>query len=149
MEIKETKELNTAMVRLITPAGELPNVIGGAYGEIAAYMENKGMAFAGPPFVIYHNMDMEALDVEIGFPVARVIEGEGRVKPGKIQGGRVASAMHTGPYETLENTYTELMDFVKEKGLTACEWMYETYLNSPEDTAIEDLKTEIFFPLKD
>ena len=60
--------------------------MGPVYGEIAAYMAKNKIPFAGPPFAMYYNMDMDDLDVEIGFPVAEKISGEGRVKPGTLPG---------------------------------------------------------------
>lgn len=150
MEIIELKERPTAAVRFRTPVNELPQVMGTVYGEIAGYMGKKGIQFAGPPFAMYYNMDMNNLDVEIGFPVAERIEGEGRVQPGTLPGGPAATAKHVGPYATIEGTYNALTAFVKEKGLVADEeCMYEEYLNSPEETPPEKLATNIYFFLKD
>ncbi len=148
MEVKETTEQKTAMVRTTASLAELPGVIGVAYGEIMGVMQRQGFQMSGYPFVLYHNEDMEALDVEIGFPVDRVVTGEGRVGPGTIPGGTVLSEVHTGPYRTLEKTYIPMMDHIKKEGLNVTDWMYELYLNSPEDTPEDDLRTEICFPLK-
>ncbi len=147
MEIKEVKEQHTLMKRFTTPVGELSNVMGTVYGEIAAHMQQHGIPFAGPPFALYHNMDMEALDMEIRFPVLNAVEGSGEVKAGKIPGGKVATTIHAGPYSTMEETYTRLMGFVDEKKLTVTEWMYETYLNSPEEVPEAELRTEVFLPI--
>lgn len=149
MEIIELKERPTAAIRFRTPVSELPNMMGQVYGEIAGYMGKNGIQFAGPPFAMYYNMDMDNLDVEIGFPVMERIEGEGRVQPGTLPGGKMATAKHSGPYATIETAYNALTAFVKEKGLTADEGcMYEEYLNSPEDTPPEKLETNIYFLLK-
>ncbi|MFP4563417.1 MAG: GyrI-like domain-containing protein [Spirochaetia bacterium] len=149
MEIIETKDRHTAAVRLRTPVSELPQVMGKVYGEIAGFMGKKGISFAGPPFALYYNMDMNDLDVEIGFPTAERIEGEGRVQPGTLPGGPAATAKHVGPYATIEDTYNALTAFVKDKGLAAEDGcMYEEYLNSPEDTPPEKLETNIYFFLK-
>ena len=118
------------------------------YGEIAAYMGRNSIPFAGPPFAMYYNMDMDDLDVEIGFPVGKAEAGEGRVKAGKLPGGRMATATHLGPYTSIEETYNTLTAFVGQQGLETESYMYEEYLNSPEDTPPEKLATSIYFILK-
>ncbi|HOX12404.1 MAG TPA: GyrI-like domain-containing protein [Spirochaetia bacterium] len=148
MEILRKKEQPALSIRYRTAAAKLPETMGPVFGQIAAYMARKGIPFAGPPFAMYHNMDMEDLDVEIGFPVGKAEPGEGRIKSGRLPGGPTATAKHTGPYTTIETTYNTLMAFVAEKGVTPESFMYEEYLNSPEDTPVEKLETNIYFPLK-
>ena len=148
MEIVELKERKTLAVRYRTSAKELPTTMGPIYGEIAACMGRNGIPFAGPPFAMYYNMDMDDLDIEIGFPVEREWPGEGRVKQGVLPGGKMATATHLGPYATIEKTYNDLMAFIGRKGLATETFMYEEYLNSPEDTPPEKLATTIYFVLK-
>jgi len=148
MDIVELKARDTLAVRYRTPMAELSKSMGQAYGEIAAYMGKKGIPFSGPPFAMYYNMDMDDLDVEIGFPVASQAAGEGRVKPGRLPGGKLAMATHIGSYEGIGATYEKLTAFVSERALKPEEYMYEEYLNSPEDTPPEKLATNIYFPLK-
>lgn len=147
-EIKSVESQKTIMVRLTTPAGKLSDVMGEVYGELGAFMGEKGIVPAGAPYAMYYNMDMEALDVEMGFPVAGDPACEGRIKAGEIPGGKIAAAVHTGPYDKLEETYNKLMAFVKEKGLDVQEWMYEYYLNSPLEVKPEELQTQICYPVK-
>ncbi len=148
MEIVELKERKTLAVRFRTPAKELPTRMGPIYAEIAGYMAKMGIPFAGAPFAMYYNMDMNDLDVEIGFPVAKAAPEEGRVKAGTLPGGKLATAKHVGSYGTIEATYNKLMAFVGQQGLKTEAFMYEEYLNSPEDTPPDKLETNIYFPLK-
>lgn len=148
MEIKDVNAQPTLMVRTTIPIEKISETMASAYGEIAGLMSRKGLAFAGSPYALYRNMDMTALDVEMGFPLSAEAEGEGRVKPGSLPGGSVAFNHYTGPYADIGEAYEKLKSFVKEKGRTAEEWCYEFYLNSPEDTEPDKLQTEIYFPLK-
>ncbi len=148
MEILRKKEQPALSIRYRTAAAKLPETMGPVFGQIAAYMARKGIPFAGPPFAMYHNMDMEDLDVEIGFPVGKVEPGEGRIRAVRLPGGPTATAKHTGPYATIETTYNALLAFTSAKGLTPEAYMYEEYLNSPEDTSPDKLETNIYFPLK-
>lgn len=148
MQIVERKESPVLSIRYRTSVVELATGMGPIYGEIAAYMGKKNIPFAGPPFAMYYNMDMNDLDVEIGFPVAEAVTGEGRIAASKLPGGSFAIAKHTGPYTTIETTYNALTAFVKDKGVQPEDFMFEEYLNSPENTPSEKLETVIYFPLK-
>ncbi|WP_020612986.1 GyrI-like domain-containing protein [Sediminispirochaeta bajacaliforniensis] len=148
MEIKDLKEQNILAVRLTTSVKELPNALGLIYKEVASYMEANNISFAGVPFTIYHNMDMEALDIEAGFPTLKKEKAHGRIQAGTIPAIKVASTIHTGPYSTMGETYDHLQRFTSKKGCKVLPWMWESYLNDPETVAPEALKTEIFFPLE-
>ena len=148
MKITTKNETKTAVVRTTAPVRELPSVVGEAYGEIMEYLARRGISATGAPFVLYRNEDMKALQVEIGFPVDRDIEPEGRVEPGMISGGEVLSEIHVGPYSELERTYTPLMKHIEDQKLSVTEWMYEVYLNAPGETPEAELQTEVCFPLK-
>jgi effector-binding domain-containing protein len=149
MEIRSTSERATMAIRTTTALEQLPELMGACYAEIMQVLGSLGVQPAGPPFAVYYNMDMSNLDVEIGFPVAAPVEGRGRVKPGKIPGGKAVVAVHTGPYAELGETYDLLLAFVEKQGLTTESFSYEYYLNDPETTPPEALQTEIYFPLKD
>ncbi len=123
--------------------------MGHCYPEIIQYMTSKGVQPMGPPYALYYNMDMSALDIEIGFPVRDSLEGNDRIQPASLPAGKAAMALHVGPYEKIEETYNALAAFVKERHLTPKTFSYEFYLNDPRETKPEDLKTEIYFPLED
>lgn len=148
MEIKNVDRKRTLMIRTITSMSRISDTMGEAYAELAAFMEKKGIPFAGAPYAMYYNMDEEALDVEMGFPVESDTSCEGRISTGELPEGKIASALHIGPYSRLEETYMKLMEYVKDQGMETEEWMYEYYLNSPMEVKPEELQTEICYPLK-
>ena len=148
MKIIEKQEAQTLSVRIFTSLNDMPNTLRKIYQEVAALFGKDDIVCTGSPFVIYYNMDMENLEIEAGFPVSGAKKDYGRVKRSKLPGGEQATAQHKGPYDTLEETYTKLAAFCKAEKREPEEYMYEEYLNSPEDTAVEDLLTNIYFLLK-
>ena len=148
MEIRTVEEQAMAAVRTRTPVEKLSEVMGACYGEIMQYLGSQNAQPAGPPFAIYYNMDMSDLDVAIGFPVTAEVDGAGRVRGGKIPGGKAAVEMHTGPYDKIGEAYERLSAFIKDKGLEVDTCTYEFYLNDPGGTPPDKLETEIFFPVK-
>ncbi len=72
----------TLTIRTRTAVQNLPQVLGPAYGAILQYAGQLGVQPCGAPFVAYHNMDMQDLDIEIGFPFAQELTGLGEYPGG-------------------------------------------------------------------
>ena len=147
-EIIERPAQPTLAVRTRTPVAELPSIMGQVYGSIMQYLGDVGAFPAGAPFAAYYNVDMDDLDVEIGFPVAQPLPGRGDVQPGKIAGGRAAVCLHVGPYDQVEPAYAALTAFISEQGYQPSGVAYEFYLNDPGEVPPEELQTQVVFPLK-
>ena len=147
-EVKEQTSQPTLAVRTRTSVAKLPEVMGQTYGTIAQYLGSLGEQPAGPPFAAYHNMDMEDLDVEIGFPVSRDIAGRGDIQAGRLPEGRVATCIHIGPYGEIADAYNALSEWVEAEGYEPTGVAYEMYLNDPNETPPEALMTQIVYPLE-
>ncbi len=135
-------------IRTRSAVQDLPMVIGQSYASIARYLQDAGASPSGPPFVIYYNMDMQNLDVEIGFPVARMLPDHGDIHASELPGGDMGVCLHTGPYDTMCGTYEALNRFIGEQGRTAIGTAIEEYLNAPGETPPEKLLTRIILPLR-
>jgi effector-binding domain-containing protein len=148
MEIKDMKEKLALMIRKITSIQNMPSVIGECYREIMQYVKEIEAKEPIESFVIYYNMDMSNLEIDIGFTVAEKLPDKGHIKMSSIRSGKFATALHEGPYDTLTNTYNKLATFVQEKVFEVENWVYEVYLNNPMDNPGEPPRTVIYFPLK-
>jgi effector-binding domain-containing protein len=137
----------TLAVRARAPVGRLPQVVGQAYGAVFQYASQLGLQPSGDPFVAYHNMDMEDLDLEIGFPFEQKLAGQGNVLAGEIPGGRAATCLHVGPYDQLGVAYEALHAWMQENGHVPAGVAYEFYLNDPGSTPPAELQTQVVFPL--
>lgn len=82
--------------------------------------------------------------------VDRDVTPEGDVGKKTIAGGRYAVFVHEGPYEGFEETYGRIFGaWLPESGEQLREEpCFELYLNSPDQTPPEDLRTEIWLPLR-
>lgn len=135
-------------IRTRTPVADMPQALGRAYGAIITHLTGIGEAPSGPPFVCYYNMDMQDLDIEIGFPVARELPGKGEIQANVIPAGKHVSCLYTGPYEYIPQAYEALAQYIQEKGFTPTGLAYEYYLNEPAETPAQELQTRIVFPLQ-
>ena len=72
-EILQKREQPTLFIRTKTKVENLPGLIGESYGKMAAYLEEIGEYMSEVPYVAYYNMDMQNLDVDIGFPESEML----------------------------------------------------------------------------
>ncbi len=147
-KLLEREEQPTLSIRTHASVQDLSKVLGASYGAIGQYLGTLGEFPAGAPFAAYYNMDMDNLDIEIGFPVSKPLPGEGDIKAGTLPAGKYATCTHMGPYDTIEPAYTALTQWIQEHAYEATGVAYEFYLSDPEETPPEELQTQILFPLK-
>lgn len=148
-EIKRQAAQPTMAVRTRTAMQDLPNVLGKLFCDIAAAIGEQGQQPMGPPYVAYFNMDVQALEIEVGFPVQKKLQPKGEVRPGAMPEGDVATCVYTGPYgEEMRPAYEAIMKLAADRKKTPTGVAYEIYFNSPEDTPPEKLQTQILMPLK-
>ncbi|GBF35750.1 transcription activator effector binding [Desulfocucumis palustris] len=147
-ELTEEPAQPVLSTRTRTPVGNLPQELGKAYGAIIQYLNEIGEKPLEMAFAAYYNMDMEDLDVEMGFPVARPLAGKGEIKSSQIPAGKRVSCMYKGPYSLMEPVYNAMMRWINENGHAPVGVAYEFYYNSPMEVPESELLTKIVFPLK-
>ena len=147
IKILDLPQQPTLTVRTISSVEKLPDFFGKAYGSIMAYLQEIKEAPSGMPFATYYNLDMSALEIEAGFPVAKSLPAKGEIISTFIPPGKYISTVHTGSYDSVEPAYDALTQWAKSNGYTPSGVAYEYYLNDPtENPDIEPL-TEIRFPI--
>jgi effector-binding domain-containing protein len=147
-EIKEVAQHASLAIRTRTSLQSLAETIGKSYGIIGKYISEVKAQCTGAPFVIYYNMDMNDLDVEMGFPVDKKYAGNENIKSSEVPGGKVLALTHIGPYNELERTYKEAMAYISENKIETTGIVCESYPNDPEVTPPAELQTDIMFYLK-
>lgn len=147
-ELVELSAKPAMTIRTHSPVESLSDIFGRGYGEIFHVVERQGQQPIGPPFCIYHNMDMSNLDIEFGFPVVSPMDSDGRVKCTEMPGGQFATYKHVGPYDAIESAYNTLGAWIDRKGYDICGDAFEVYLNDPAETPPEQLETQIYFPVR-
>lgn len=148
IECQEKEAVPVLSVRTRTPVSNLPAVLGETYASVAKYIAEQGGEFAFAPFVAYYNMDMNDLDVEVGFPVKQALPGRDAIQAGVIPAGKQVTLLYKGPYEGMQVPYDAISQWMKDKGLEPVGTAYEFYLNDPKQVPPEALETIIMFPVK-
>jgi len=133
----------------VIPMDHMTEYFDRAFATAAAELSRQGAYPAGPPVALYHGAPTEnAADVTAGFPVAQPVRPTDTAVVETLPGGPAIEAIHTGPYDTLSETYAELTAWLTGEHLNAADQMWEEYVVGP-DTEPDPAKwqTRIVFPL--
>lgn len=136
----------TLSIRTRSAVQDLPRVIGESYGKIIEHLRSMDEFVSDIPFVAYLNMDMQDLDVEIGFPVAGPLPGGDEVRSSTLPGGLAIACLYRGPYRDMAPTYDEMIRWIQAAGFIPTGFAYESYYNGPEFSESE-LLTKITMPV--
>jgi AraC family transcriptional regulator len=135
-------------VRTRAARHELSSAIGEGLGKAFPYSQRVGLAVAGRPFTRYLSTGPGLFNIEVGVPVVTAATGDGDVEAGSLPGGRVAVAMHGGPYDQLTETYAALERWIEANGYRIGGPPWESYITDPADLPdAADWRTEVYWPL--
>lgn len=112
------------------------------HGEVFAWLKNQGVT-PGAPFLRFYVINMESkLDIEMGWPVASALSGNGRITAGVLPAGWYATLVYTGLEHGIEGNKA-LLDWGAAKGLVWDKWeeingnafgsRFESFLTDPQD----------------
>ncbi len=145
-EIVEHPDRSVLSVKTHVAVQELPRVLADVYGRIMQYLGEMKVQPNGHPFVLYNNMDMSNLDIEVGFEVPAGLTVKGDLIPGSIPAAKVVSMVYTGPYEECGPAYEAMAHWMMDNKLEGTGVAIEFYLNDPQ--VDPPAQTRIEMPLK-
>lgn len=144
-----------AGVRTTLPAGEGLERL---FDEVESAVRDAGRRARRPPGSIDHRVHTDGRwDVEVWVPVTGAV-ASGRVTSRRLAGGRMATSLHRGPYETLDETRATLLDWIAGAGLAVAGPVRTVYLQFGADPHLQvpepflaaagsDLLTELQVPV--
>jgi AraC family transcriptional regulator len=135
------------VIRKKTSAADIAKTLGECLPAVFAYAQQKGIAFASPPFTRYVEMSRGLMTVEAGFAIAAPAQGEGDIVATELPGGTAAVAIHLGPYEKLGEPHAQIERWLEAQQLKAgAPW--EVYVTDPATTPNPaEWRTEVVYPL--
>jgi AraC family transcriptional regulator len=126
-----------------------------AFGKLSAVMASRDLfGNAGQMVGVFYDDPMSVPAADLRSHAGFVANGKTEMAPPlesvELQAGRQAVLTYRGPYAGLPAAYDQLYSLWLPKSgeEPASDPAFEIYLNSPMDTAPEDLITELHLPLK-
>jgi effector-binding domain-containing protein len=145
--IREEEAQDYLGKKLRVPVTELSPKVEQALGEIYGHLPTMGIKPVGPPFGIYHAPHEGYIECEVGVPCERPCAAKGDPQSGRVPGGPVAFAVHTGAYSEIPHLYPKVWDWIKAHGHTSKAPPREVYLTDPTDTRTIAPVTELVWPI--
>lgn len=118
------------------------------FGSVYAEIAQSGAQIVGPMAAIYQAWSPETNSCDL-MPAITVSENTepGNLELLKVPEGEALVGMYQGSYDGLPGAHQAMMEFL-EKDHFQSDLTVEEYLNSPADTAPENLLTRIVYYLK-
>jgi len=121
-----------------------------AYKSVYALLDKQDIPRAGPAMTIYTQAD----DTGFGFQAAVPIAGapkdlpKGDVAVGQSPSGKALKFVHRGSYDSMDNTYEAITNYLDEKRLEAADVFVEEYQTDPVTTDEDKFVVTIYVPIK-
>ncbi|WP_229592001.1 AraC family transcriptional regulator [Pseudodesulfovibrio sediminis] len=150
--IVELEDMDVYFVRHVGPYAECAS----AWETLCGWAGPKGLIRPEVRFLSLNHDDPDVTAPEkIRCDVCMTVEAptpapQPPISRKTIEGGRYAMTVHHGPYEKLAETYAQLCgQWAPQNGYEIeAQASIEIYLNSPKQTAPEDLITQVHIPIK-
>jgi effector-binding domain-containing protein len=144
--IKDTDPLRFASIRKTIPAY---NQVGQLFAEL--FRDFPGQAARGPCFAIWHDDEHKDQDVdaEACVPIDEKYQGPPTIRCADLPTVKVASLIHHGAYNTLNQSYQIVLKWVEANGYQVHGPIREIYLHYGEPVRQDDESyvTEILVPI--
>ncbi len=151
VSIKRLRPMRVAFMRHIGPYNE----VGQIWEKFTMFLGKEGLIGGDTQFVgICHDDPAVTPPAKVRYDACVTVDGEfqpqGEIGVQVVPGGDYAVMTHFGPYQELGRSYATLLGqwlprSNRKLRATPC---FEVYLNSPENTAPEDLVTDLYAPLE-
>ena len=130
---------------------EMKDSFGRTMPAVCRLISEHQLETSGPPGAVYHKVDIKSgachYAAMVQVPEPKSVDG---AKPGSIEPCKAIKVVHTGSYDHVGNAWSTAMAHQRYKKIKfhKSQPMFELYLNDPEETAEEDLVTEIYIPVR-
>ena len=146
---KELHPQPALIVRSRVARADIPGAIAQGLGKVFAHMAQTGSTLAGRPFSRYPSVGPGLLTIEVGVPIAATGTSGGDVEAVTLPGGPSAFAVHMGPYDRLQDTYSVMERWMEQSGVRAGGAPWESYITDPAELPNPaDWQTDVYWPIE-
>lgn len=134
IEIRTVERRPVVGIRQQFPKEKVGDFIRETFEKVGPFFSSKGMEMTGPPVAIFFEPSKYGvMDVAAGAPVIEVTATTDEITELELSGGKVGTAIYTGPYEGIAAAWEEMMSELSDRGETTIEPCWEEYLTDPSN----------------
>ncbi len=153
--IPEIRTIDPLPVLFVRRTGPYYQAAGEAFGVLCQFAGPRGLLGPASRMIGISHDDPHVTEeskfrYDACVTIDREVTPEGEVGKKSIAGGKYAVFLHAGAYEGFQQTYDQIFKaWLPGSGeKLRDEPCFEVYLNSPDQAKPEDLRTEIWLPLR-
>jgi effector-binding domain-containing protein len=110
----------------------LPPAVDRGFPALFAWLADRGVKPAGPPFIRYLDVTGSELVIDLGVPVPEGVAGDERVRAQALPAGRWIVALHVGRFDGLRDAHAAVQDWARQQGI-AWDGFAEHYRTDPRE----------------
>lgn len=149
VEIRTVQPFAYCCIHHVGPFTEIENVINQLFPVMQSQNISPGGAMIGVHYSDPQEVAPENMEWEVGFPCSAQVSPLKPLEKKVWSFEQVASAIHTGPYEKIGETYIKIFEWMEANGYEPAGPVLEKYLNMPSpDVDPETLRAEIWVPVQ-
>jgi effector-binding domain-containing protein len=120
--------------------------ISGSLKKVEAYAAKAGLKADGQPMTIFLATDDLGFDYEAAIPLAQAPKDlpHGDIAAGQSPDGHALEFVHRGSYESLDDTYEAITNYLDEKRLESKNVLIEQYVTDPVTADEKNLVVNVF-----
>jgi len=121
-----------------------------AFKSLYAFLDKQGIKRDGPSMTIYTQADDTGFSFQAAVPVAEAPKERpsGDIAVGESPSGKAYKFVHRGSYDSMDNTYEAITNFLDERRLEARDLFVEEYVTDPVTTTDDKLVVHVYVPVK-
>jgi effector-binding domain-containing protein len=122
----------------------------GALKKLKAYADKQGLKIDGEMMTIFTATDDTGFQFEAAIPVTEPPKNppKGEISAGTSPEGHALKFVHRGSYDSLDNTYEAITNYLDEKRLEAKDMFIEQYVTDPLTTGPDHLVVNVYVLVK-
>lgn len=121
-----------------------------AFKSLYALIDGQGLARAGSSMTVYTQADDTGFSYQAAVPLAEAPKDlpKGDIAVGQSPAGKALKFIHRGSYDSMDNTYEAITNYLDEKRLEAADSFIEEYETDPVTTPEDKFVVTVYVPLK-
>ena len=121
-----------------------------AFKSVYTLIDKQGIQKAGPAMTVYTQADDTGFQFQAAVPIAEAPKDapKGDIAIGQSPGGKALKFVHRGSYDSMDNTYEAITNYLDEKRLEAADVFIEEYETDPVTTPDDKFVVTVYVPLK-
>jgi effector-binding domain-containing protein len=149
--VESVDDVRMAGVRKTSPLSRMDTDMQAAFDEAREQLTRHRLPTDGEPMSVYHKFDVvrQIFEYTSGYVIPASVT---QVPPGlstwSLPATKVLMVEHVGSYDHLGNAWSAANQYVRYHKMKCRAEPYERYKNSPDDTSVAELRTEICMPLR-